>query len=62
MSDGQAPNEDQTHNKWVCEFLNMKIIDPWKFGVGRYKALYGVVCQRKWNFNKMQNTNMTYEQ
>ena len=44
LSDGQAPNEDQAHNKWVCEFLNMKIIDPWKFGVGRYKALYGVVC------------------
>ena len=54
MLDGQAPNEDQIHNKWVCEFLNMKIIDPWKFGVGRYKALDGVVCQRKWNFNKMQ--------
>ena len=43
MLDGQAPNEDQIHNKWVCEFLNMKIIDPWKFGVGRYKALDGVV-------------------
>ena len=43
MSDGQAPNEDQAHNKWVYEFLNMKIIDPWKFGVGRYKALDGVV-------------------
>ena len=43
MSDGQTPNEDQAHNKWVYEFLNMKIIDPWKFGVGRYKALDGVV-------------------
>ena len=44
MSDGQAPNEDQAHNKWVYEFLNMKIIDPWKFSVGRYTALDGVVC------------------
>ena len=44
MSDGQAPNEDQAHNKWVCEFLNMKISDPWKFGVVSYKALDGVVC------------------
>ena len=43
MLDGQAPNEDQIHNKWVCEFLNMKIIDPWKFGFSRYKALDGVV-------------------
>ena len=62
MLDGQAPNEDQIHNKWACEFLNMKIIDPWKFGIVRCKALDGVVYQRKWNFNKMQNTNMTYEQ